>query len=188
MAAACVPVEAQLFEHGLGRGQLVFGAVVHMLDAERLEPYAQRLGIAPGDHRRRDARALQQLEAVAVEDAEALEGFAVLGEIDAAVGQHAVDVEEGHAHILRGKQGLGLEIERHQMTFARIRSLMLSAPHKCPASTTSTLVMRYCSINAAASTASASARSVRGPGCITSRGGGAQVDALSRPGGASRRR
>ena len=56
-----------------------------------------------------------------------------------------------------------------QITLARIRSLELSAPTSRPASsTTSTLVMRCCSITPAASTASASARTRRGLRCITS--------------------
>ena len=103
---------------------------------------------------------LQQLQAEAVQDVEALERLALLGEVQAAVGQHAVDVEEGDAHALGREQQLGRETQGrpiHQMTLARIRSLLLSAPHSLPsASTTSTLVMRCCSISSAASTASAS--------------------------------
>ena len=50
-----------------------------------------------------------------------------------------------------------------QITFARIRSFELSAPTSAPfSSTTSTLVMRCCSIRSAASTASASSRTVFG--------------------------
>ena len=56
------------------------------------------------------------------------------------------------------------------MTFARIRSLELRVPTRRGGSpsTTSTLVMRCCSIRSAASTASASAETRRGWRCITS--------------------
>src|SRR5205085_10041259 len=125
------------------------------------------LRVAPGDHHRRDAGALQQLESQAVERMEALECLALVRIQDPAVGHDPVDVEEGDLDALRCQQQLGgkgsRRRDRHrQITFARIRSLVLTAPTRNPsASTTSTLVMRYCSIRAAASAASASARMTR---------------------------
>ncbi len=64
----------------LGGRQLVLGAVAHVLDARAPASRTRSgFGVAAVITAGVDAGAAQQLEAVAVEDAEALEGFAVLG-------------------------------------------------------------------------------------------------------------
>jgi len=47
---------------------------------------------------------LQQLEAMAVQGVEALDGLARFAEVQAAVGEHTVHVEKGHAHALGAQQ------------------------------------------------------------------------------------
>src|SRR5262249_46809742 len=111
-----------------------------------------------------------------VERGKGLELLAALGDVDAAIGQHAVHIEDrgldAKARALRFEQQLGRKLERGlhlQMTFARMRSLIEIAPISlASASTTSTTVMRASSIRSAASTASASALTVRGFTCMTS--------------------
>ena len=71
-----------------------------------------------------------------------LERLAVLADVDAAVGEHAVDVEDRSAMpstALRAraaararKRARVAAAASHQMTFARIRSLLLSAPTSAP--------------------------------------------------------
>ena len=51
------------------------------------------------------------LQAQAIEDVEALERLALVGEIQAAIGEHAVDVEEGDLDVLGREQPLGREAE-----------------------------------------------------------------------------
>src|SRR5512145_323557 len=143
---------------------------MRMDNAQRLQSHAQGLAVTPGDHRWRDAGALQQLEAVAVQGVETFERFASLGHVQTAIGQHTIDIEESDADTLGLEQQFRGEVQcrRHQITLARIRSLLFSAPHKRPsASTTSTLVMRRSSISSAASTANASAATVTGPACMS---------------------
>ena len=65
-----------------------------MRHPQRGQAPAQRGRVASCHHGRRDAGALQQLDAVAVERMEALDRLALVGEVETAVGQHAVDVEE----------------------------------------------------------------------------------------------
>jgi hypothetical protein len=92
----------------------------------------------------------QQLQPVAVQRGEGLDRLAVLADVDAPVSEHAVHVEEGDLHAefrpLRTQQQRRGEVQRlrrhAQMTFARMRSLLLSAPTMQPcASTTMTLVI-----------------------------------------------
>ena len=190
------PCQAQRLKGLLGRRHLVFGAVMGMRDAQGMHAGAQGHTVAPTDDHRRDARALQQLEPMTVKGVESLDGFGrgigqigalggvarrqVLTEIQAAIGEHTVDIKKSHPHRLRLQQELWRDLQGrnghrsrrrlwHQITLARMRSLVLSAPtRRAWASTTSTLVMRCCSMTAAASAASASARTVRGWRCMTS--------------------
>src|SRR3954466_10229285 len=99
-----LPVGSEEREHRLGSWPLILRAVAHMLDSQCLETHPERFRIAPGDDRWRDARHPQKLEAIAVEDAESLERLAMFAEVDAAVGQHAIDVEERDANVLRCQQ------------------------------------------------------------------------------------
>ena len=70
-----------------------------MLYAQSAQPHAQRCRIAAGNHRWRNASFLQQFQAVAIERVEALEGFATLAEINAAISQYAIHVKKNHAHV-----------------------------------------------------------------------------------------
>jgi hypothetical protein len=91
----------------------------------------------------------QQLQPVAVQRGEGLDRLAVLADVDAPVSEHAVHVEEGDLHAefrpcARSSSGAGKfsPAGHAQMTFARMRSLLLSAPTMQPcASTTMTLVI-----------------------------------------------
>ena len=96
---------------GAAATSFVAGAVDGVADAQIGDAAPHRSRIAPGDHHRRDAAARQQLEAVAVERAEGLEGLALLADVDAAIGEHAVDVEDRDAHALRREQELGRELQ-----------------------------------------------------------------------------
>src|SRR5471032_2252113 len=162
--------DAELGQQRVERRELVVAALVHMADAE--------VGRAPG-HLRRNARAddgrlharfLQQLDAEAVVDVEGFQRLAVGAVMQAAVGEHAVDVEDhqldpgGAGHVFKLVGGL------HQITLARVRSWMCSAPTSLPASsTTSIWLMRCSSMMATASTASFSGAMARGLACMTSR-------------------
>ena len=77
-----------------------------MFYAQGFEAQAQCRGVAPGHHRRHDARLLQQFDALAIERVKAFERLAMLGKIQAAIGEYAIHVEEHHAHILRAQQQL----------------------------------------------------------------------------------
>lgn len=106
------PRKPQARQHLLGRGALVFGAEHGMLDTQRLQAQAQRGRIAASDDGRGDAGLLQQLQAMPVQGVEALERFAGFAEIQAAIGQHPVHIEKGHAHALGLQQQHGIEAER----------------------------------------------------------------------------
>ena len=80
--------------------------------ALRLQAQAQRGRIAASDHGRGDTCLLQQLQAMPVQGVEALERFAGFAEIQAAIGQHPVHIEKGHAHALGLQQQHGIEAER----------------------------------------------------------------------------
>ena len=124
-----VPAQAQRVQGGLGSGALVFGAVVGMHYAQRLQACAQNPRVAPGDHHGCDARALQQFDAVAVQRVEAFDGFTGCGgtvagaagvtrgefrKIQSAVGQHTVHVEKSDTHVLRLEQQFGRKRKRGQ--------------------------------------------------------------------------
>src|ERR1035437_230958 len=143
-----------------------------MLDAQSAQPQAQGFRVPSSDDCRRNANPLKQLETVPVKGIKAFDGFPLLGKDKTAVRQNPVHIEKSNTNALCPEQQFRWEIERwvdHQITFARIRSLLLSAPQSCPlASSTSTLVMQRCSISSTASTAKASTAMVQGLGCITS--------------------
>ena len=68
--------------------------------AQRLQPMPQWWAVAARDHHRRDACLLQQLEAVAIQRVEALERFAMLGQVQATICQHTIDIEKSNANAL----------------------------------------------------------------------------------------
>src|SRR5690606_22727746 len=145
---------------------LVVRALVHMRDAE-IGGASQHDGrFARADDGGDDAGVLQQLDAVAVEHVEGFHHFAVGTEVQAAVGEYAIDVEDHHPHIRCAGGGIrrgGRNRRRHQITFARVRSWICSAPTSVPfASVTNNWLMRNSSISSTASTASCSGCTLRG--------------------------
>src|SRR5690606_24717976 len=99
----------------------------------------------------------QHLDAMAVECVESLEFAAAGQEVEAAVGQYAVDIEYGQANGL----GAGEEFVAHQITPARVMSWMCRAPmgRSSSSTTTSTLIL-WSSMIFRASAASMSGRTV----------------------------
>jgi hypothetical protein len=77
----------------LRRGQLVVHAEARAPARGRPAGGAPRR-VAPGDDHGLDAALRQQLQAMAVERVEGLEGLAVLADVQPPVGEHAVDVED----------------------------------------------------------------------------------------------
>ena len=166
-----LPAQSQRPECDFSRRQFVFSAEVGMDDAQSGQAAAQCGAVAPGDDGWRDAGFLQQFQTVPIECVEALECLAVLRHVQAAIGQHTIHIKKSNLDVLRHQQQLGRQLQdwHGQITLACIRSLALSAPQSTPwLSTTSTLVMQCCSISATAWTASASACTVCGLGCMTS--------------------
>ena len=111
-----VPGEAQAREQRFARGQLVGSAVGGVHQAEVGDPATHRRRIAAGDDDRHDPALGQQLEPVAVEGRERLEGLALLADVDPAVGEDAVDIEDRRGDALaraaRRQQQLGGEGQR----------------------------------------------------------------------------
>src|SRR5258706_791751 len=126
-------VEAQLLHQALERGKLVVaGALDHVRDGKLLRALRHRPGFPAGEDRGREARFLQQLHAVAVEDVERLEHLALRVEVERAVGHHAVDVED------REPDGAGALDELHQTTPAASRSWKVRAPTSRPSGESTT--------------------------------------------------
>ncbi|MDT4872792.1 hypothetical protein FQZ97_1079980 [compost metagenome] len=82
-----------------------------MRHAQGVQAFSQGGRIASGHHRGRDARALQQFDAVAVERVKTLDRFPAFREIQPTVGQHPVHVKKHHAHGLRAQQQLGRKVQ-----------------------------------------------------------------------------
>ena len=83
------------------RDGFVGDALMQVRNAQFSCPCRDNAGVAPGDDRRLNARRLQHFHAVAIERIEGLHGVAVDGEKQAAVGEHAVDVENHQFHAAR---------------------------------------------------------------------------------------
>ena len=67
------------------------------LDGELTRAVGDRFRGAPGNDRARDAGVLQHLHTVAIEDVEGLERLAAGADVERAVGEDAVDVEDREA-------------------------------------------------------------------------------------------
>ena len=90
--------EAELRREALERRELVRGALDHVRDRKLRGPALDRRRLASGKDRGGHARRLQHLHAVAVEDVERLERFALRTDVERAIGEHAVDVEDREAN------------------------------------------------------------------------------------------
>src|SRR5688572_24697523 len=143
--------------------QFVLNALEHRFDAELGGARRDRGGTPAGKQRAAHAARHQHLEAVAIVRGEAFQLLAAGAVEQGAVGQHAVDVEDHQAHA-----ACALFKAFFQITFARKRSCMFNAPISAPRSSTTSSWLTLCfSMICTASTASASARMVRGPALIS---------------------
>src|SRR5471032_907464 len=161
---------AQLVQQRVEGRELVMAALVHVGDAKVGRALGHLRRNARADDGRLHARLLQQLDAEAVVDVEGFQRLAVGAVVQAAVGEHAVDVEDHQLDLGGAGHVFELVGVLHQITLARVRSWMCSAPTSLPSSsTTSIWLMRNSSMMATASTASFSGEMARGLACMTSR-------------------
>ena len=117
-------VRKQLIEGGA----LVMHALEQVANAQiRSAPCHQRR-LARADDRGCYAGLLQQLDTVSIQHVERLDHFAVGTIVQAAVGQNAVDIENHQADA----RGAGSGKIFHQITLARVRSWICSAPTSLP--------------------------------------------------------
>src|SRR6185436_5160642 len=87
-------LEAQPLQYPAELLALAGDALSHQLDAELAGPLRYRRRLAPRKNRAADAAVGEHLHAVAVEGMEGLDLAAVGAVPEAAVGEHAVDVED----------------------------------------------------------------------------------------------
>src|SRR5471030_187088 len=145
--------KAQLVQQRVEGRELVMAALVHVGDAKVGRALGHLRRNARADDGRLHARLLQQLDAEAVVDVEGFQRLAVGAVVQAAVGEHAVDVEDHQLDLGGAGHVFELVGVLHQITLARVRSWMCSAPTSLPSS----------------STASFSGEMARGLACMTSR-------------------
>ena len=111
-----IPADLEPGEQRRHRRELVGDGVERLTDAEIGKAAPQRRRVASADDNRHDAAARKQLQPVAVEGRERLQPLAVLVDVDAAVGENAVDVEERRpnavARAARNQKQLRSEAER----------------------------------------------------------------------------
>ena len=138
-ALVVVADEAASISFDAGFGQqlqecraLVMGTLHHMDDAEIGRASQHDWGRAGADDSGQYAGLLQQLDAMAIQYVEGLDHFAFGAEMQTAVGQDAIDIEDHQPDSGRLLSGVAL-IVRHQITFARVRSWICSAPTSTPA-------------------------------------------------------
>ena len=93
---------------------------------------AQGSAVAASDHHHGDAGLFQQLQPHAIQGVKALDRFALAVHVKAAVGEDAVDIQECHADVLGFEQQFGGKFlgGLHQITLARIKSLVLMKPQR----------------------------------------------------------
>jgi hypothetical protein len=80
-------------------------------DAKGLKSHPQGPGITAGDDGGCDAGHCEQFQAMPIQRAEALQRFTLLGEVQAAVSEDAVHIEESHANALCREQQLGRKVQ-----------------------------------------------------------------------------
>src|SRR5690606_30704226 len=138
----------------------VLAALEQVRDTQVPGPAFDHRGLAPADDRRGHARGHQHLDAMAVEGIEGLEFAAVLEEVQAAIGKHAIDVEHRQLDRLAAlHQVLVHRVAPHHITPARSKSCMFRAPTgRSSWSTTTSALILWSSMIFRASAASISAR------------------------------
>jgi hypothetical protein len=119
---------AEFLQQFLERRQFIQLSLVDMRDAEILHAVFDHPGGATGDNGDLDALAKQHLDAVPVARMKRLVFLAVIADVQAAVGEHAVDVEYHQADT-----GCLLEYVFHQCRFRFLKPRRLSACHACSA-------------------------------------------------------
>src|SRR6185369_242927 len=160
-------IQAVLLQYFPEDEKLVVDSLVHFADAELARAQRDRGRAAAREQRDGDAGGGEHLEAVAVVRGKGLERLAARAVPEGAVREDAVDVENHQADAPRPSPDLLSDL--FQITLARNRSCMLSAPTSSPpASITSSWFTLCASISCTASTASASDRIMRGAAVITS--------------------
>ncbi|MNP30553.1 hypothetical protein D3C76_1236310 [compost metagenome] len=119
--------------------QFVLAALIQVGDAEVLRPSLDHRGFAPADDRGLHAGRHQHLDALAVERVEGLEFAAVFEEVQAPVGQDAVDIEHRQLDLFAALQ----QVSAHYITPARSKSCMFKAPtgRSSLSTTTSALIL-----------------------------------------------
>src|SRR5690606_30943954 len=112
-----------------------------VLHAERLQAATHRFGWPAADDGDVQAGLQHHLDAEPVADVVGLDLFAVRADVELAVGQHAVDVEEQAADLPR-PCAHGAGVEQVHTTPARSRSCMWITPSRCwcSSSTSSTVI------------------------------------------------
>src|SRR5471032_946587 len=150
--------QVQLAQQLVQNYQLVFATLIQVLYAEVFCPSLHHRCLASTDDSGDHARCDQHLDALAVEGVESLEFAAVFQEVQAAIGQDAVYIEDSQLDVLAALQ----QVSRHfYITPARKRSPRLNAPTgwSC-SSTTIRAPILWSSMIFKASAASISARAV----------------------------
>src|SRR5690554_3954157 len=139
-------------------GKLVFTALDQVLDTEVGSPALHQWRVAATDDCGLHTGGDQHLDAVAVQGVERLEFGAVGHEVQAAIGEHAIHVEDRQANSAGAFQQCQL---RFHTTPARNRSCMFRAPTGRPcSSTTNRPLILPSSITFSASAASTPWRTV----------------------------
>ena len=93
---------------------------------------AQGSTVAAGDHHHGDAGLFQQLQPHAIQGVKALDRFALTVHVQAAIGEDAIHIQKSQADVLGFEQQFGGKFlgGLHQITLARIKSLVLMKPQR----------------------------------------------------------
>ncbi|MCY1439487.1 hypothetical protein D9M71_557230 [compost metagenome] len=119
--------------------QFVFAPLIQVGNAEVLRPSLHHRSLAATDDGRLHAGRHQHLDALAVERVERLEFAAVFEEVQASVGQDAVNIEHRQFDLFAALQ----QVRAHYITPARSKSCMFRAPtgRSSLSTTTSALIL-----------------------------------------------
>ncbi len=131
-------IEARFFQQMKESIQFIVASLVHVSDVELLCPPLDNFRLPASNQGQLNPATLQTSHAQAVTGRKSFHFVAAIIEIQLAIGQHAIDVQNQHSD-----QGGFFEQQRveaalvngyHQTTPACKRSWKLSAPTSCPSS------------------------------------------------------